>query len=495
MDSPPSGSRANARKDGYIFNPTLRIPGLLLLVLTLGILLGYQTNAYTHWAARLTPNLPRPDLSSYGADLTIPGGDGEGTKALKLATIAETLFPVNSPAEDRSIFAENERMLRRLLGCMQDGTCGRNQMKIVILASSPFRGLLNGDNGGEAIWANSAVIAMRNLGYSYLYTSTLAQAIALYQIFAALVPVLIVDGADSKHCFTDEDGHGGRLECVQKRDRPHGVPIWKMLSFHFWDGPEHPLGRKWTLNPEPYRPAPDNNTYLGYSVEPQCARQPFVPHSQRKPQAWVFAKNADYFDPERRAWAPEAFRRAVEVLSSEPSLNESTPQEGFRFLAGVRDKTLPDYWPPDVENGGFLPQAKFYTALAESRALVGMGRPVASPTPYDALCVGVPFINPILDWDRSNPDDRSRWSSQHNTLKHLDPPYVYNVFKGDEGGFVDAVRDAVRTPIESFVLPAMRMGAVEQRLGEILEMDWRGEAERVLEEGKKSGKGVEFWVG
>ena len=138
-----------------------------------------------------------------------------------------------------------------------------------------------------------------------------------------------------------------------------------------------------------------------------------------------------------------------------------------------------------------------------------------SPTPYDALCLGVPFINPIVEvshlvqvplpiswclilylkWDHDNPGDRSKWYTQHEPLSKLGSPYVYNVFKNDTEGFVRAIEAALENPIERFVtsviqfdqkadrfycassvLDRMRLGAVERRLGAILEHDWEAEA-------------------
>jgi hypothetical protein len=88
-----------------------------------------------------------------------------------------------------------------------------------------------------------------------------------------------------------------------------------------------------------------------------------------------------------------------------------------------------------------------------------------SPTPYDALCLGVPYINPILDviyftslrylstklhfqWDKNDPTNRDKWSGQQGMLKDFDPPYVYNVFRGDKEGFIKAIKDALANPIE-----------------------------------------------
>ncbi|KAJ7071428.1 hypothetical protein C8F01DRAFT_433642 [Mycena amicta] len=50
-------------------------------------------------------------------------------------------------------------------------------------------------------------------------------------------------------------------------------------------------------------------------------------------------------------------------------------------------------------------------------------------------------------WDKSNPEDRSRWHTQHNPLKEHLPPYVYHVKIGDRDGFIQAIRDAIENPI------------------------------------------------
>lgn len=46
-----------------------------------------------------------------------------------------------------------------------------------------------------------------------------------------------------------------------------------------------------------------------------------------------------------------------------------------------------------------------------------------------ALCLGVPFINPVRDWNRDDPDNRDTWYSQHNGLHELSPPYVYHIVR------------------------------------------------------------------
>jgi hypothetical protein len=51
--------------------------------------------------------------------------------------------------------------------------------------------------------------------------------------------------------------------------------------------------------------------------------------------------------------------------------------------------------PETVRNMGKLTPEKFAAEVKESKALLGIGSPGWSPSPYHALCQGVPFINPV----------------------------------------------------------------------------------------------------
>jgi hypothetical protein len=55
-----------------------------------------------------------------------------------------------------------------------------------------------------------------------------------------------------------------------------------------------------------------------------------------------------------------------------------------------------------------------------------------------------------MQWDEENPSDRSQWLTQHPVMERLDPPYNYNVFRGDVDGFVQAIKDAIAHPIERY---------------------------------------------
>ncbi|KAJ7333307.1 hypothetical protein DFH08DRAFT_785672 [Mycena albidolilacea] len=257
------------------------------------------------------------------------------------------------------------------------------------------------------VLTESQLIALRRLGYTYLYADGgLDPMVRLYCVFAPLVRAVVVDAPDAHACFRDP-------YCALRRElRACAVGDDFVLANSFTRQADHPLGPKWTLDPEPHLPyAPDDSAYLGSSVQPSCTQQPFIPPAQRPPPPSLPAPRAGSrytTTPRRRTTSPR----------------RSAPGEDADAAAAL---------PAGVANLGAMGPARFYAALARSWVLVGMGTPSTSPTPYDALGLGVPFINLILT-DPAHLDDRARWAAQHEVLKHLGPPHVSNVFKDDADG-------------------------------------------------------------
>lgn len=251
--------------------------------------------------------------------------------------------------------------------------------------------------------------------------------------------------------------------CAQTSEFPQGIPLWKMFGLHFWENTdEHPLGAQWTLSPEPYATFPstrqaEHNMYLGYSVEAYCGD--VVPVEERDHRAYILAKEKGYFEPPQFAFSDHVFADLKRDL-------------GVDFVAGIGKKgsALPD---AGVTNLGFMSVPDFRTALGRSKVLVGVGRPRLSPTPYDALCMGVPFINAILDWNRKKPDDQTAWYSQHEGLINVGEPYVYNVKQGNETEFKAAIAKAFASPIDRFIPRRMSKPAMRARHRLLVEADWR----------------------
>ena len=62
------------------------------------------------------------------------------------------------------------------------------------------------------------------------------RTVQIYQIIPDLVKAILVEADDTFACFEDGDN------CILSSQNPDGIPLWKIFSFHFWMGAEHPLG-------------------------------------------------------------------------------------------------------------------------------------------------------------------------------------------------------------------------------------------------------------
>jgi hypothetical protein len=282
------------------------------------------------------------------------------------------------------------------------------------------------------------------MGYTFLYSKfNLDHVAALHAQFPDLVKAVIMSPEMVEDCLHS-------WSCIKSAENPLGIPLWKMFSFLFWNHPGHPLGGAWTISPEDWPSIhPDgegkDNFYLGYSVERACREHPVASTSQRKHDVYVFGKLYRFFTPdEHYAWEGVDF-----------------PALGFSAVAGVildsgvplpNDKPLPG----GITNLGGLNQSMFLDAIGGARAVLGIGNPATSPTAYDALCLGVPFINPVMGWAEEDPEDRARWYPQQEGLKYEHEPYVYHVRRGDVDGLRQALRNAYETPIDRSVLPSFR---------------------------------------
>lgn len=69
-----------------------------------------------------------------------------------------------------------------------------------------------------------------------------------------------------------------------------------------------------------------------------------------------------------------------------------------------------------------------------------------------------------------------------------DRPHVYHVRAFDLEGLKSAIKSALATPIGSYIPPHMRFGQVCEYTAAVLNGDWRGKAELILQE-RKAGNG------
>lgn len=150
---------------------------------------------------------------------------------------------------------------------------------------------------------------------------------------------------------------------------------------------KHPLGANFTISP-----APNNNHFLGYSIEPTCASLPKADASTRgqPPQAFLLAKQSHYLDS------------APEFAWSIPALSQLQSKQRVVVAGGMVDddsRVTKKIKAAGLRNYGKLGKIDFYEQLAKSFVLLGVGRPRISPSPWDALCMGVPvrYEHPICN--------------------------------------------------------------------------------------------------
>lgn len=144
----------------------------------------------------------------------------------------------------------------------------------------------------------------------------------------------------------------------------------------------NPLGHDWTLSPSPN----NDNHFISLSIEPTCRRLPFVSKESRAspPQIYILAKQVKYLSATAKdtkfAWTLQYIKR----LSTEL---------GVHFVGGMKvddEEAAKEVKAAHIVNLGRLGKVEFYEQLGRSSVFLGVGKPRISPSPWDALCLGVP---------------------------------------------------------------------------------------------------------
>lgn len=175
-----------------------------------------------------------------------------------------------------------------------------------------------------------------------------------------LITAIIVEQEYTFKCFEDKEN------CILSEINPDGIPAWKLFSFQFWPVISNPLGASWTLIPEDYNkyhPDWDKATYVGYSIQESCHTRTFVPHNERKKQAYVLTKQLSRFSVGPDVAWPTGFWAAA---------SEAT---GIQFVVGAVDGGSEAQLPAGITNYGQLDQPTFLEHLSHSQVLIGVGHP------------------------------------------------------------------------------------------------------------------------
>ncbi|WWC63724.1 uncharacterized protein I303_106329 [Kwoniella dejecticola CBS 10117] len=380
----------------------------------------------------------------------------------------------------------SEKELRKLAVCTATDTCAQNQSSVIILGHiyNHFH-IYDHYLGGEGIWTASLVETLTKWGYTILHArDDWVYMWYLYNQIPGLVKGIIAWPTGQYGTFEDQMKTGWRA---------NGIPAWQFFVYNYFPGHYTSIvGDAWNMHSElGFVHERQNFTFIPYVVE-RATSPPYVPTVQRPNQIYILAKFLRYFYPgSHPAWEDTGiFQRAKEILQVE--------FPGLEFVVGCRDdrdelsqQQTPLELPVGVRNLGYMSRAEFEAQLANSRVMLGIGWPTLSPSPHVALSLGIPFVNPFTLYGNSDPNDPETWAtSQHYTLAALGEPYVYNVLYNNETGFIDALRKALSTPIEPFILPFMTREHHERQLSEWLNTDWKDKAAAILDN-RKHGRETE----
>ncbi|KAL7416443.1 hypothetical protein BDY24DRAFT_412626 [Mrakia frigida] len=428
----------------------------------------------------------------------------ETSRSQQLQHALNQVNPVH-PHPDKGLawVSDNELAVQRVLVCLAEGVdgpsgCGENETRVALLVHPDFASTTNGASHGEVIWGEAVIHALKTSGYTVLIAPYLPDAIKFYAIFPTLIKVLFVK-IDGGINYIDDCRNDPNC-AYHDEENPYGIPTWKMVGFsYFGVGEErHPLGRAWVVTPIPV----EGHTIIGSSIEHKCTATPWVPPSERKNQAFILGKVHSYFDRYEAAWTLETYQTIADETGLELVSVSKDDTEGRLRL------------PAPIKSLGSLSREDFLLELSQSKVLIGIGFPLVSPTPYEALCLGIPFLNPydstlpLSSILHPHPDDFNPRNVQHRPLFGLSPPQVYNVPRWNVTSLVDAVKQAVENPMEGrFVEEMVSLKGLRERLGEVMERDWEAfsrekEGERGVErltekaDGERwSGRGKAVWEG
>ncbi|ORY35906.1 hypothetical protein BCR39DRAFT_512985 [Naematelia encephala] len=405
------------------------------------------------------------------------------------AAALEPYFPSDRPADlwgwdNYKHYTESE--MRKLAVCITTNTCRENQTTVVIYGHIHAHwAMYEGYGAGEGVWVKSVDDTLRKFGYTILHARDDWRYI--WYIYNQ-IPDLV------QYIFAYPHGQGKFDDYRKTEKRPYGIPAWKLFVYNYMPGHKASVvGDHWNVNSESgfARDSIDHLerswTYLPYTITIPST-PPHIPTNERPPRIWILAKYIRYFYPQSNpAWPLDFFARA--------SLDLQAEFPGFEFTAACKDdrneqekEDKPMQLPDGIRVVGVnLKHQEFEREVALSRGMLGIGWPTESPSPHNALSLGVPFLNPydLNDHPSSKDADRGSWrNSQHHGMMYLDPPYVYHIKRNNYTSFLEGIRQALRTPIEQTQLPWTVRERQEEIVGDFMSTDWKSRAEWILEQRK-----------
>lgn len=216
------------------------------------------------------------------------------------------------------------------------------------------------------------------------------------------------------------------------------------------------LGHAWTVSSFQY----PGHTYMPFSVQFTCMNKS-DPQHVKEDRLFVLGKSAEFFY-EPHAPPIESWRDIIEGT-------------GLSITSAAAEGDGKHHWeiPDGVETMGHLSKVDFAAAMGKSRAMLAIGRPTISPSPYEALCQGTPVLMPYYRNKSADPwEIFSAAYSQHGPAIELGEPYVYAYRGGDVADLIRQAKKAAATPIEKYIPTEMTIDSLSHRILWYMYFDW-----------------------
>ncbi|KAL1407717.1 hypothetical protein Q8F55_007150 [Vanrija albida] len=381
------------------------------------------------------------------------------------------------------------------------------------IVACPARPLVLGDfwyiyvkgssESGEAVWLGDVQDAVEEQGYVYLaLMPDLKRAYknwAPTRLLSELVHQYWTDADHAFHCLSDprcvraEDytpatNETQRHDVSAVKEHEFGrLPAWRVIGVSFWgsrplhydgaginagvhfgkvEGEEwawHTLGQRWQIAPYNY----PGHSYLPLSIEQRCLQSPVTPHAERENAVLILAKDSAYFS--YRDYLTSAWPAIITALTAAGIEVWSTAKE-------VPGRPIPD----GIKKLGVLTPTEYVATVGRAKALLGIGLPEISPSPYVAMCKATPVVMPYWTAQDSEWAQFSSHYQQHGPVNGLGEPHAYTYDIHNTTQMVAQVVAAVATPIAPFVPADMTMHAVRERTWAFLARDWEADYDEVV---------------
>lgn len=184
------------------------------------------------------------------------------------------------------------------------------------------------------------------------------------------------------------------------------------------------------------------HTHIPISIERTCLSSPTTPYDQRDDAVIILAKQSRYF----HGYSINNLR--IDVWDTVlPAMKDL----GFSFWTVAQDENNKDLVPEGIVQFPQMTRAAYGKMVSSAKAMLAIGQPMISPSPYTSLCRGVPVLIPYWGEKPTGMDDwrtyGPRWS-QHGPALWLGEPWVYGYNISDPEDLIRQLKKAISTPIK-----------------------------------------------